>query len=172
VLGTPPAFILSQDQTLQLFETFFKGPALTSHYLVFNEQTVLPAVPLRDLLTYFLLLALSTLNIFLNTFRFAQGLTNLLFLTCFVNPEHFPQTLSVSLRDLLTYFFLLALSTAFVFFRSGPAASPLLSEATDHPPLQPLKSGSRQRRTPSRSPGLELQIPLFSGLFSSGRNSR
>ena len=57
VLGTPPAFILSQDQTLQLFPMLtspnfrqaryasFKTQLLT-HYLVFNEQAFLVTVKL------------------------------------------------------------------------------------------------------------------------------
>jgi hypothetical protein len=39
VLSTPPAFILSQDQTLQLnFRTYYKGTTKRAHYLVFKDQ--------------------------------------------------------------------------------------------------------------------------------------
>ena len=54
VLGTPPAFILSQDQTLQLYsknksclkpKSLLKGPDfIFCHYPVFKDQTLLPAV--------------------------------------------------------------------------------------------------------------------------------
>ena len=38
VLGTPPAFILSQDQTLQLNWKVLKRDHETAHYLVFKDQ--------------------------------------------------------------------------------------------------------------------------------------
>jgi hypothetical protein len=42
VLSTPPAFILSQDQTLQLNSlehNYKKGTTKRAHYLVFKDQT-------------------------------------------------------------------------------------------------------------------------------------